>query len=146
MAGVNFPKDIATYLDQQISSLRLVSTSTDPTQPNNNLFYNVQMLDNDSLPSNIVCIYSSRPRRASRSFGACNEVRYKSASILVRGDINASNENIEDLCEQIYDALQSANIGSYKDVVFKYGFEQDRIDEQNRYIWIAEIEAWYNRT
>jgi len=146
MAGVNFPKDLATFLDTNIATLRLVSTSAVSVSPNNNLFYNVRMLDNDSLPSNIVCIFSTKPRRASRSFSGCKELRYKRATILVRGDINGSNEDIEDLCETIYETLQSANLGSYKDVVFRDGFEQMTIDEQSRYIWVADIDAWYERT
>lgn len=126
---MNFPKDLATYLNNNISSLTLGT----------NLFYNTPMKDNDIIPDKAVFIYNAPSGQPDRSFNGCVEIRYPKAVIIVRSDKEGTGtgnelEEANDLSELIYSTLQSSNITGYKDIKFTNSiFQQIAKDDENRH-------------
>lgn len=139
---MNFAKDLATYLQTNVASLTIGT----------NLFYNVEIKDNDVIPDLAVFIYTYIGGRPDRSFGGRCEVRYPRCIIAVRSNVEGSidGDEIDDafeLSETIYTTLQSADITGYEDSKFSYSnFQKKSKDEQNRHIFVNRIEGFYNVT
>jgi len=134
---VNFPKDLAYYLNSNMTELTLGT----------NLAYNTKIKDNDKYPDKMVSIFSMLPKRSERIFCNKNEVRYVKAKIIIRSDPNDFN-SAHKLSEEIWEELQTSanNIYPYEDIYWKYsGFEQNDPDEEKRYTFTCYIEGWYQR-
>lgn len=134
---MNFPKDLATYIGNNISSLTL----------GDNLFYNTPIKDNDVIPNKSVFIFSTSNKKPDRSFGGCIEIRYPKVVILVRSDIEGSIDGNEletanDLTESIYTTIQSATIAGYEDIVVMNSvFQQINKDDENRHIFSNTVQS-----
>ena len=134
---MNFPKDIATFINNNISSLTLGT----------NLFYNTPIKDNDVIPNLSVFVYNASSSKPDRSFNGCVEIRYPKVIILVRSNIEGSIDGNEletanDITESIYSLVQSATITGYKDIKFMNSiFQQVNKDDENRHIFSNTVQG-----